>query len=276
VPTGNNIRMPFITHVSSHYFTQFCTFRRVKLISHIFSSNILGLDGTPKTLVELYTRMSDYPYTLKDHVRELVSWYSLQEVHATVDELCKEEYAFLKKLYAPTTMPKNGSGRVSDASGSAPARDVSGSAPARDVSGAAPLALEQQEEPKLRPDTKVRVVKKPTAEATPPASAPAAQQQPLTQHESGLTDPKDLKKWQKEQEEKKKRELDAQGINPASLLTKENLQRWIVEEKKTYAAVAREYVGLPDSMVSSSAKSFGIQSDTTKKRALIAANKSKK
>jgi len=263
VPTGNNIRMPFITHMSSHYFTQFCTFRRVKLISHIFSSNILGLDGTPKTLVELYTRMSDY--TLKDHVRELVSWYSLQEVHATVDELCKEEYAFLKKLYAPTvTLPKNGSGRVSDASGSGRVSDASGSAP---------VAVEQQEEPKLRPDAKVRVVKKPTAEATP---APAAQQQPLTQHESGLTDPKDLKKWQKEQEEKKKRELDAQGINPASLLTKENLQRWIVEEKKTYAAVAREYVGLPDSMVSSSAKSFGIQSDTTKKRALIAANKSKK
>jgi hypothetical protein len=49
-----------------------------------------------------------------------------------------------------------------------------------------------------------------------------------------------------------------------------------VEEKKTYAAVAREYVGLPDSMVASAAKSFGIQSDTTKKRAMIAATKGKK
>lgn len=197
---------------------------------------------------------------LKWYLKELVSWYSLQEVHAAVDELCKEEFAFLKKLYAPSvTVPKKVSAAATDASGSV-------SAP-----------LEQQEEPKLRPDAKVRVVKKPTADATPLVSASDASGTTLTvQHESGLTDPKDLKKWQKEQEEKKKRELDAQGINPASLLTKENLQRWIVEEKKTYAAVAREYVGLPDSMVASSAKSFGIQSDTTKKRALIAANKSKK
>jgi hypothetical protein len=195
--------------------------------------------------------MSDYTYTLKDHVRELVSWYSLQEVHATVDELCKEEFAFLKKLYAPVIVPK----KVVAAS----------------VSSVPTLPLEQEQEPKLRPDAKVRVVKK-GPEATAPAPVSAAP----TQHESGLTDPKDLKKWQKEQEDKKKRELDAQGINPASLLTKENLQRWIVDEKKTYAAVAREYVGLPDSMVASSAKSFGIQSDTTRKRALIAANRAKK
>jgi hypothetical protein len=206
--------------------------------------------------------MSDYTYTLNDHVRELVSWYSLQEVHAAVDELCKEEYAFLKKLFAPTAVPKK------PVASSAPA-------PVSDASDSVPVALEQQE-PKLRPDAKVRVVKK-GLEPTPAlAAAPAAAPASLTQHESGLTDPKDLKKWQKEQEEKKKRELDAQGINPASLLTKENLQRWIVEEKKTYAAVAREYVGLPESMVASSAKSFGIQSDTTKKRAMIAANKSKK
>jgi len=73
--------------------------------------------------------------------------------------------------------------------------------------------------------------------------------------------------------------LDAQGVNPASLLTKENLQRWIIDEKKTYAAVARDYIGLPDSMIASSAKSFGIQSDASKKRLLkntIAAVKGKK
>jgi hypothetical protein len=204
--------------------------------------------------------MSDYTYTLKDHVRELVSWYSLQEVHATVDELCKEEFAFLKKLYAPVIVPK---------------KVVAASVPSVPT---LPLEQEPEQEPKLRPDAKVRVVKK-GLEATAPApvsAAPTPVSAAPTQHESGLTDPKDLKKWQKEQEDKKKRELDAQGINPASLLTKENLQRWIVDEKKTYAAVAREYVGLPDSMVASSAKSFGIQSDTTRKRALIAASKAKK
>jgi hypothetical protein len=193
---------------------------------------------------------------LKWYLKELVSWYSLQEVHAAVDELCKEEFAFLKKLYAPALTVKKAAVTPPQAQPQAA------------------LEQEQEQEQKLRPDAKVRVVKK-GLDATPlVAATPASQQQ--TQHESGLTDPKDLKKWQKEQEEKKKRELDAQGINPASLLTKENLQRWIVEEKKTYAAVAREYVGLPDSMVASSAKSFGIQSHTTKKRAMIAANKAKK
>jgi len=215
--------------------------------------------------------------TLKDHLKELISWYSLEQVHTTLDLICKEEFAFLKKLYAPTTttsVPK----RVVVAPSPSPA---TASVPATDASGSVPVPLEQQEEPKLRPDAKVRVVKKPTEDATPfvavtPAPTVTVPSPVVTQHESGLTDPKDLKKWQKEQEEKKKRELDAQNINPASLLTKENLQRWIVEEKKTYAAVAREYVGLPDSMVASAAKSFGIQSDTTKKRAMIAATKGKK
>jgi len=201
---------------------------------------------------------------LKWYLKELVSWYSLQEVHAAVDELCKEEFAFLKKLYAPSvTVPKK----------------VVSPAPLALAAAPAPvLEQEQEQEQKLRPDAKVRVVKKPTADATPlVAVTPAPSASLPTQHESGLTDPKDLKKWQKEQEDKKKRELDAQGINPASLLTKENLQRWIVEEKKTYAAVAREYVGLPESMVASSAKKFGIQSHTTIRRGMIvAANKAKK
>jgi hypothetical protein len=229
--------------------------------------------------------------TLKDYLKELISWYSLEQVHTSLDLICKEEFAFLKKLYAPTTtsVPK----RVSDASGSpvtSRVSDASGSPVTSRVSDASgvPVPLEQQEEPKLRPDAKVRVVKKPTEDSpfvvtpvTAPTPVPVTVPVPVpvtvpTQHESGMTDPKDLKRWQKEQEEKKKRELDAQGINPASLLTKENLQRWIVEEKKTYAAVAREYVGLPDSMVASAAKSFGIQSDTTKKRTMIAATKGKK
>ena len=219
--------------------------------------------------------------TLKDHLKELISWYSLEEVHTSLDLICKEEFAFLKKLYAQTTsVPKRvvvASASVTDASGSVPATDASGSVPLP-----APIPLEQQEEPKLRPDAKVRVVKKPTQDATPLVAVTPAPRVtvPVTvpvQHESGLTDPKDLKKWQKEQEEKKKRELDAEGINPASLLTKENLQRWIVTEKKTYAAVAREYVGLPESMVASSAKKFGILSQTAIRRGMIvASNKAKK
>ena len=222
---------------------------------------------------------------LNGHLRQAIAWYGFQAVHDTFQEICKEDYEFLKKLYEV----------------SVPAKIRPPPAPAPVPVQVAPQEEEIPRPEKLRADAKVRVVKKPTAPEdlptqpitnipltqsltppvtnTPPATqaetSAVVEPQPQTQYASGLTDPKDIKKWQKEQEDKKKKELDAQGINPASLLTKENLQKWIVEEKKTFAAVARDYIGLPDSMVSASAKSYGIQSETSKRRAIIAASKRK-
>ena len=200
--------------------------------------------------------------SLKDYLKELIGWYSLEEVHTCLEEICKEEFDFLKRLY---------SAKVQKTSQVQQAQQPQ--AQVQQVQQAQQSQVQQsQKHTPLRADTKVVVVKQP--EAQQPEAQLEAQQ---VHNVSGLSDPKDIKKWQKEQEEKKKRELDAQGINPASLLTKENLERWILQEKKTYAAVAREYVGLPESMISSSAKSFNIQSETTKKRAaLIAAKASHK
>jgi len=196
--------------------------------------------------------------SLKDYLKELIGWYSLEEVHTCLEEICKEEFDFLKRLYS-AKVPKT----------SQVQQQSQQQAQVQQVQVQQP-----QKHTPLRADTKVVVVKQPEAQQEQSES----EHQPQQVHNvSGLSDPKDIKKWQKEQEEKKKRELDAQGINPASLLTKENLERWIRQEKKTYAAVARDYVGLPESMISSSAKSFNIQSETTKKRAaLIAAKASHK
>lgn len=206
---------------------------------------------------------------LKGHLRQAIAWYGLEAVHNGFQEICKEDYDFLKKLYDVPQAHKV----LKAPSPPAPVQET-------------PAEEEIPRPEKLR-DAKVRVVKKPapedipftqTTNTTTTTTLPATQSTSAvvqTHTESGLTDPKDIKKWQKEQEDKKKRELDAQGINPASLLTKENLQKWIVEEKKTFAAVARDYVGLPDSMVSSAAKSYGIQSETSKRRAIIAASKRK-
>ena len=213
---------------------------------------------------------------LKGNLRQAIAWYGLEAVHTTFQEICKEDYDFLKKLYEVPQVHK-----VLKAP-TPPAPTPPAPAPVQET----PVDEEIPRPEKLR-DAKVRVVKKPALEEVPQLSQLS---QPTlntsftqsvtipttsTHTESGLTDPKDIKKWQKEQEDKKKRELDAQGINPASLLTKENLQKWIVEEKKTFAAVARDHVGLPDSMVSSAAKSYGIQSETSKRRAIIAASKRK-
>ena len=210
--------------------------------------------------------MEESQISLKDYLKELIGWYSLEEVHTCLEEICKEEFDFLKRLYS-AKVPKTSQVQAQ--------QQVQQQVQQVQVQQA--QVQQSQKHTPLRADTKVVVVKQPEAQQSEPQQ-PQSQQQPQQVHNvSGLSDPKDIKKWQKEQEEKKKRELDAQGINPASLLTKENLERWILQEKKTYAAVARDYVGLPESMISSSAKSFNIQSETTKKRAaLIAAKASHK
>ena len=197
--------------------------------------------------------------SLKNYLKELIGWYSLEEVHTCLEEICKEEFDFLKRLYS-AKVPKTSQVQVQQQ-------------PQAQVQQVQQSQVQQsQKHTPLRADTKVVVVKQPEAQQEQ-SEQPEQQPQQQVHNVSGLSDPKDIKKWQKEQEEKKKRELDAQGINPASLLTKENLERWILQEKKTYAAVARDYVGLPESMISSSAKSFNIQSETTKKRAAMIAAK---
>jgi hypothetical protein len=80
-------------------------------------------------------------------------------------------------------------------------------------------------------------------------------------------DSKEMKIWQKEQEDKKRKENEDKGINIKDLLTKENLKKWIEEEGRTYSYIAREYVGCKDSEVSATAKAFGIEN--TRKNVLI-------
>lgn len=83
--------------------------------------------------------------------------------------------------------------------------------------------------------------------------------------DSKFRDPKEMKEWQKQQEDKKREENKAKGIKPQDLLTKENLKKWIEDENRTYAYIAREYVGCKDIEVSAVAKKFGI----TKKNNIV-------
>ena len=76
--------------------------------------------------------------------------------------------------------------------------------------------------------------------------------------EKNFKDPKEMKKWQKEMEEKKRIEQEAKGINPKDLLTKENLQKWYGEEGRTFSYISREYIGCKDTEVSNAVKTFGI------------------
>ena len=62
---------------------------------------------------------------------------------------------------------------------------------------------------------------------------------------------------------KKHKELTEKGIKPESLLTKENLSKWL-GEGMSYMRIAREQVGLPENEISAIAKTFGLQSDIKK------------
>jgi len=210
--------------------------------------------------------------TLKGNLRFLIASTSSEEVYNTLTQIFKEDYAFLQKLYGKVEVPKRVTAVV-EAPSIIPAGfpgPVVIVAPSAPVQAAEPV----QEAPKIRADTKVRIVKKPTASTDlPPAVlAPpivASSSTPVVHTESGLRDPKDIKKWQKEQEDKKAAELRVAGINPVSLLTEANMRKWVVDEKKTFAAIAREYVGLSDGVIASEAKKYGLQSDVAKRRAAI-------
>lgn len=69
---------------------------------------------------------------------------------------------------------------------------------------------------------------------------------------------KEVKEWQKVQEEKKFEENRAKGVVKKDLLTKENLKKWIEEEGRTFSYIAREYIGCRDTEVSAAAKLWGV------------------
>ena len=79
-------------------------------------------------------------------------------------------------------------------------------------------------------------------------------------------DPKEMKVWQKKEEDKKRAELQEAGINGYDLMTVENMKQWVEVDGKTYSAVAREYLGIPDNQVSAFGKKHGIQSSVSKRR----------
>lgn len=67
----------------------------------------------------------------------------------------------------------------------------------------------------------------------------------------------------KEEVLKKHKELTEKGIKPESLLTKENLSKWLAEGM-SYMRIAREMTGVPDNEIAAIAKTFGLQSDLRK------------
>lgn len=89
---------------------------------------------------------------------------------------------------------------------------------------------------------------------------PVVEEQPTT--EAAQQQPKrssaEMKKWQREQEAARRAYMKANKISRASLMTEENVRKWIEQEGNSYAWVAREQLGCKEEDVSRFAKEHKI------------------
>lgn len=203
--------------------------------------------------------------SLRDILRDLSAKHSLVQMHTELLSMMKEEYDALKQFFEPVPAPQ-GKKKAAAAAPSSLTSPAAAPAPSSLTSPSAPKEEEQQqttESLRVIANTKIRIVKK---EALPEISQTEEEMQ--TQPTS-----KDLKAWQKEQEQKKLAQLTAQGIDPETLLTVDTIKKWILDEKRTFAYVAREYLGMPESKVADFARKHNVKSTISKNRAIIAAKK---
>jgi len=89
----------------------------------------------------------------------------------------------------------------------------------------------------------------------------------------GFRDPKEMKAYQKEAEEVKRKENETAGVQLFQILTKDNLKQWVEVEGRTYAWVAREKAGCAETQVAATAQMMGIKSTISKRRGIIMAGK---
>lgn len=87
----------------------------------------------------------------------------------------------------------------------------------------------------------------------------------VSEKTNNFRDPKEMKEYQKNAVEAKRKENEMAGLEPSHFLTKDNLKQWIEIEGHTYAWVAREKSGCHESQVAATAKMMGVKSRISKK-----------
>lgn len=201
---------------------------------------------------------------LREGLQALVAAHGVGKVYVELYGRMKEDYEFLREFFTHEEKPAPKAKVLRAKKTAEPAVAVEATA-GDDSTEMSATALK---------DSKIKIVKRevdPLAFFPQPIHVPEAEAEaepvavPALKAPKFAT-PKEAKAWQKEQELKKKLELEESGVVPLSLLTKSNLEQWILKDSRTYAYIAREYVGLPEAVISETAKSFNIQSEVAKKR----------
>jgi hypothetical protein len=175
----------------------------------------------------------------------LVAKYGFKSLHIRLEELMREEYAYFQLKFQASVLPAVHTEQVKQV---------------------------QQPPSSKKKERKVRV-KKPvqTSElsselvTTSEDVIPSMDLKDVIVSEKAFRDPKEMKEFQRLAVEAKRKENESLGLTPSNFLTQENLKKWIEDEGQTYAWVAREKAGCPETQVSAQAQMMGIKSRISKK-----------
>lgn len=219
--------------------------------------------------------------SLPTQIRRIIAEHGLKETHQAWQTILKQDYEYLGTLFTPLTsttqhtstasLPQSSNNKPAEVE--APPTSVS---PQQKEKKPVKKAVKQEAPPsppqedtveslvstKFIPGMKILVKK---GEGVPQEEVPLLEPAVLPKFSSAA----EAKQWQREQEEKRRVNNQERGIDSETLLTQENLKRWIEVEKLGYAQIARDIVGLPEYRIGEVAKQHGILSETAKRRAAI-------
>jgi hypothetical protein len=186
--------------------------------------------------------------SIQETLRNLRTTHTYIDIHSELLRMMKSEYNMLRTFFENTPMPSHNKQIVVE------------------ISRQDPLTEHQIE-------ISTMTTPKPGEETSQPTPPIPPQLQPTKTIEikkEGKSNSQEMRKWQKGEEEKKLAELKANGIDPNTLFTVENLRKWIEVDGNTYAYVARQYLGIPEYKVSEFGKKHDIKSKISRKRAILA------
>lgn len=200
--------------------------------------------------------------TIDSDLRNLVGKYGFRDLHRALEALMHQEYEFLKGVFE-SEVPQV-KAEVLEAPIKSEAETKKRGRKPKAEKNEVKMITVQKEPTTLIPEMfipldTVENTDIPTIVTEAPAPSDAMK----------FKDPKEQKVWQKAQEEIRRKDNESKGIQLTQVLTKENLKQWIEVEGKTYAWVAREKAGCPDTQVAATAQMMGIKSKITKKRSIL-------
>lgn len=210
--------------------------------------------------------------TLQQDIRGLIAAHGFEMVHTTFQEIMRQDYEFLSKIFntvpaAPATAPVSTPAPVPAPVPTPASHEVPPTSHQPNKKMIRITVKKEVEEPPKLVVNPVAVISTPVEEEIPVEESVNTLEMP--DEKPKFRSPTEMKRFQKEAEKKKRAELDAKGITVASLMTRENLKKWIEEEGKTYAWVAREVIGCAETLVSTMSKNYGIQSNISKRKGII-------